>query len=147
MNVVVKARIEHDFRIAEEEDDAMEEAYARRYAEEAGEAEEAEKFEEEVDDRRYAQEEEDELLREAAEAYHQRSLEEAMLTQQQPNTQYECSICEDAVGFDHRKCQGLIPYDCHECHDYYNDHRVCEGMTRSEIGYEDYLNGEEWRHR
>jgi hypothetical protein len=75
-----------------------------------------------------------------SQVYHQRALEEAMASQQeQPKKEYECSICMDGVTpFDHRKCQGLIPYDCHECHDYYTDHRVCMGMTRSEIGYEDY---------
>jgi hypothetical protein len=74
-------------------------------------------------------------------------IEEAILAQQeeqeeqeeQPKKQYECTICQDAVGgFDHRKCQGTIPYDCDECFDYYRDHRECQGMTRSEIVYEDY---------
>jgi len=78
-------------------------------------------------------------------AYHQRALEEAMASQQeQPKKEYECSICMDGiVPFDHRKCQGVIPYDCDECHDYYTDHRPCEWMTRSEMGYEDYC--EEYR--
>jgi hypothetical protein len=59
--------------------------------------------------------------------------------EEQPKKQYECTICQDAVGgFDHRKCQGTIPYDCDECFDYYRDHRECQGMTRSEIVYEDY---------
>jgi len=33
---------------------------------------------------------------------------------------------------------------CCECGGYYKDHRVCEGMTREEIAYDDYLRGEEW---
>jgi len=106
--------------------------------------------EEEVDDRPYAQEEENEaeaLLREATNAYHQNALEEAMTAHSKV---FECTICQDAIEpFDHRKCQGLIPYDCTECHDYYDDHRPCEGMTRSEIAYEDYCdnqirNGRSW---
>jgi hypothetical protein len=52
---------------------------------------------------------------------------------------YSCRFCEDSMGgFDHRKCQGLIPYDCEECHDYYTDHRICQGETPEEIAYEDY---------
>ena len=86
--------------------------------------------------------------KDVSEAYHQRALEETM--GDQSKKQSICDLCEEEVvvgGFDHRKCQGIIPYDCDECHDYYTDHRPCQGMTRSEIGYEDYLNGKEWLYR
>jgi hypothetical protein len=30
--------------------------------------------------------------------------------------------------------------DCEECGGYYTDHRFCQGMTREEIDYENYVN-------
>ena len=71
-----------------------------------------------------------------SQVYHQRALEEAMRTQ---SNSYKCMICKDGIDpFDHRKCQGIIPYDCDICKDYYSDHRACEGMTREEMAYEDF---------
>jgi len=134
VTVVVKARLEFSEKKETEE-------------EEDEEDENNDKDEDEEDEDADA----DALLREATDAYHQRVLEEAMASQQnqQPN-KYTCMICEDAIEpFDHRKCQGLIPYTCNECFDYYDDHRPCEGMTKSEINYEDYCdnnmrNGRHW---
>jgi hypothetical protein len=36
---------------------------------------------------------------------------------------------------------------CRECGGYYDDHRICDGMTREEIAYEDYERSQEWLFR
>jgi len=64
--------------------------------------------------------EEQEVLH-AEQAYHQRVLESTMTDPHEP----ECSICFDTIS-DHRKCQGLVPYDCSVCEDYHTDHSICK---------------------
>jgi len=118
MTLVIKARIEREFNLLEKEDDAF---YERRSAE--TNKDEANKDEANKDETNC------ECRQCMMKAYVHLDKDSQL-----PNIQsHDCVETKD------KSVNEYDPSICEECGGYYKDHRMCHGMTREEIDYEDYV--------